>query len=1320
MILPNMSNKPNDDPLPHIHGVGCESIPMFNQHGTAYSQEERENLAKKKGICVRCGIRTHEKGMFTSRGLTNARVYQGFCIQDYSSQVPPSIYQEWEAQFRPQVAAVQAASAGNRKFRNAARAIQFSHDSAHSHPSPSHGPQGAGGSNLAHSTSSLGVANTSSLRAAAVPITRDLLRDQNSQHQEQWPSGGEQILPSPGNQRVTRPAPNASPAARSPPGSDTIVHEDYSGGTSDEIDWQLGTALRDTIDKPTVLKQKLHRLRNIGDHSGTALNQIKEVMDLYSNDPRVMAVSCSALWRVTAEDDGKKEEASELGVIIDVVNALRNSNDSYDTDFVTWALGCLTCLSHGFGNKGIIAEAGGIEAIVASLESHPKSGGVFEWSARALHSLVYCYENEGDEKYKKLANAAIRKNIVYIDEAGGIRALVSSMKNHSSEAIAQMWVMKLLWRLQDREEESATRRVIQKMCDEHVVQALVKVLKGRSTTPAVYEYTASLMFNVLAGSRNQNIPDEAGDCLRKTLRMMTEHPNNESLQEACCRLLSGLASSCRLQIKEDNGLTTVISAMSKFPTNLELQEACGWILWTMSYIPAFFDYAILTKAFDSLKVSLQTHTEAVTLMTCVCGMIANVVLSNNTNFKDIPVKLPVIALSLKSDERRLFDEAGRALANMCMQSANLSRKVVENNGIQALINCLGSSGQPSNGVISALCIISNASDDNKRAMIQAGCLLIANKKIQESWSILVTEKLLELMSSMALGERRSVFQLPNDIFADIIQVMRTQLRSDHHSLEVACSTICNLLCVSTPGTTTLIFDDIVEYMTELISSQLMEVQLKVSACSVLWALTARHTNQTTADMSTMFRSVVGCMKIYNGTDQPYNSELQSSAAGALASITNCIRDNNIRVTSDDLKVIFEVFYMTINDDVPRVEILEKLLEVLLNLSIFDESMVVQEGGLVVVLDSMIAHERVEGIQEKGCSILALLSSTENLQVNISITETDGIDLIVSALASFSSNQRIQVDACKALSHLSVDHESRMLIASQGGLILIVNAMNSNQDNVNLLEAACSAILNLSADSEEQVLVDSNVVEAVVNLMTHHRDASLLQEKALGVLQNVSMRNANAKASISQAGGIRAVAAAIREFIGSPNVLERAFTTMWSLAVLEQNQVDIANSGGIGLVVNGMMANIDSEKVQKQACGCLCVLSSNSRNKTLIREAGGVDAIIYAMWAHYDSEILLIEACKALSSLAVNVQTNEVMLATDGEVNAIISAMRRFPDSAKLQENSCIVLRNFMLSQENADLIGNSASELIGLLQRASARFPDKCRDRANQILANLV
>jgi len=380
---------------------------------------------------------------------------------------------------------------------------------------------------------------------------------------------------------------------------------------------------------------------------------------------------------------------------------------------------------------------------------------------------------------------------------------------------------------------------------------------------------------------------------------------------------------------------------------------------------------------------------------------------------------------------------------------------------------------------------------------------------------------------------------------------------------------------------------------------------------------------------------------------------------------------------------------------------------------------IQCGVIVVVIDTMAEFEQCLEVQQFGCAILAVLASTENLQVNLSIVQTDGIDMIVNALALFSDDKVVQSQACKALSHLSIDEESRMLIASLGGLMLLGNTMRANMDELDLLEGALSAVLSLSADADVELLTESNIVAVVVAVMRHHRANSQIQEFGMGVLQNISMRCFESKQNIAEAGGILAVADCIREFMGSPTVLERAFTTLWSLAVLDSNQALIAEADGINLVVNGMMTAITYEGVQKQGCGCLCTLSSDSRNKGLIQNVGGVDSIVYAMWAHYGAEEIQVEACRALSSLAVDAQTNEVMIASDGEVNAIISAMRRFPMSERLQEHACVALRNFLLSADNVDIIKSNEHEVKTLVQQASSRFPEACQERAHQVLASL-
>jgi hypothetical protein len=72
------------------------SIPLFNHHGTALTQEDRAAIAKTKGVCVKCGLKTHDVGMIRRVPLTYAHFYEGKCIRCNSNTMPALILKEWE------------------------------------------------------------------------------------------------------------------------------------------------------------------------------------------------------------------------------------------------------------------------------------------------------------------------------------------------------------------------------------------------------------------------------------------------------------------------------------------------------------------------------------------------------------------------------------------------------------------------------------------------------------------------------------------------------------------------------------------------------------------------------------------------------------------------------------------------------------------------------------------------------------------------------------------------------------------------------------------------------------------------------------------------------------------------------------------------------------------------------------------------------------------------------------------------------------------------------------------------------------------------
>lgn len=1303
-------------------------IPMFGKNGTALSSEERATIAKRRGLCVRCGTKTHQVKVLGRSGLTNKDVYHGICIRCNPDAVPVHVFTEWQSRQAP-TAAVQPVRDhhGGNRFKaagNAMRYVQRNQPNRRISPPPPAGvnpelspyPQPG----VTRKGSSKGNDMYGRPRVDEEPVlnanghNRRKLRPTRSgsdgdNHRYPNHSNSAQQHPTPPSshpQQHQHQHPHAHYGSSKSP-QNGYENEEYKS-SADLDSWTLIKELKENRDKPDVLRIKLHGFRNLAEDQAGALFEIKDLMDLYRNDARFMMVAIGAVWGIIANSMVKKLEAVSTGCLDIVIDSLRGGSARDYAPAVHWSLGTLVSIAHLEENKGIVAEKGGIEVIVDALNRHTSNPTVFEWGCRALHAIITDEEPGGSHE----------RDMITIEEANGIKAVCAAMKQHIPESGALWWAFKLLFRLQDRNETPAVQRVIRRICDEDMASTCTKILKARSTNLLVFEQACEILCLLI--STNSSSRQTAVESISTVTLVMSDNPSKIELLGSCARLLTSLARNnpqVKRQISDGSSVRVLVQAMKQNSGEVEFIEASTTLLWSLSSDGSSFDFSILDEAKAVLEDAASAYPHAAGLSRAICGFVANVASVVEGDCKNIPVEA-VLKICSSATDPAVCQLATSTVSVICGKFPETSDLVVQSGLCNRLLEGLCDPNvDVQSSSSSALASIVSESVAAKNSVVESGGLATVSAALLITESDKLAESLLYLISAVVTGGQKKVIQLPNEIIQAILQAMR----SFPSLFKVSCSTIRNAMLVTVPGFTSLNVDGLIEMLTSIIDDPTQTDGVVVEACGALWSYLAKQPNQNVSVSSLLFQSVLGLCARHRGDANPasFNSVVLTEAAGALASLMYCIRENPIHLPDNDIDLIVAILDLVIECDVDNVQLMDRMLDVILTLCFLARDVLIQFGVIVVVIDCMVEHEIEEQIQQKGCTILALLASTENLQVNLSIAETDGIDMIVSALAGFADNLTIQTDACRALSHLSIDHESRMLISSQGGLILLVNAMGRHRNDADLLEAACSALLNLSSDAEEQVLASSNVVDTVIETMRQQIMSPKLQEKSLGVLQNVSMRSRDAKRAIADAGGITAVALSIKEFMGSPAVLERAFTTLWSLAVLDDNQVLIANEGGIGLVVNGMMANITYEKVQKQACGCLCTLSSNSRNKTLIRDLGGVDSIVYAMWAHYNSDALLIEACRALSSLAVNVQTNEVMIATDGEIGAIMSAMKRFPQSERLQEHACVALRNFLLSADNAALVRHQADDLERLMNAASTRFPDRCAERARQVLASI-
>lgn len=1067
--------------------------------------------------------------------------------------------------------------------------------------------------------------------------------------------------------------------------------------------------LRAQKDRPEMVKHYLHAIRNLAPDDAQ-MKDIKSVMDMYRGDPRYMTLSVGALWAICSVSDEKKEEAVAVGCLDSILEMLRGTRTRDDPETLQWVLGALSSLARLSSIRSIIMQKQGAEAILETIKRREKDPGIVESGCRALFSLVGGFDAvEGSGSVE----VSCEREILKIENYGGIRVIVEAMKIHSTESVALWWALNLLFSMvHGQSDPDVVIRLVHLMNDDDLASVCVKILTTKISPECAVRCQEMLML-LLSQAPNQLVQHSAVECIEPIVQALMDHPSNMGLLETSTNFLVALARGnlqAKRQISGGTAVHVLLSSMATAPDNLPLQRAVANLLWLLSADHSSFDYSLLRETKHHFETAIAAHPGDKELSEAVCAFVANVASSAQGQPDSIPVTMLInLATSGKPGK-----QGSRALIAVLGYFPEVAEHVIRGGMFDKLIAGLGdSSGDIQASSAASLSSMVSASAAARTKVVAAGGLEAVSAALLAGRSELVVENMLRLAMALVIGEPNFVVKAPNDLVMAILQCLET-FPSKAMS---AYSTLRNILLVTAPGLQAVSTNRLLGSILGTIEAPTTAIEELIEACGALWAFVGKQVPQDPDVLSRMLSTVLRLCDRYRGTSNQYNGPILEEATGILAAIVLCIRGNPIPIPDNEIDLVVATLDGVIEFDIDNVLLISRFLGLVLTLCFVAQDALIKFGIIVVVIDSMVEHERHEGIQEKGCAILASLASTESLQVTLSIAETDGIDVIVSALAAFAENLHIQTDACRAMSRFSIDQESRMLISSQGGIMLLASAMNRFPDESDLLEAACSALLNLSSDAEEQVLEGSNVVRSIVATMRRRGTPPLLQEKCLGVLQNISMRSSNFKRLIADAGGIGAVIFTGQEFIGSPSVLERSFTTMWSLAVLEANQPIIADEGGIALVINGMMACIDNEKVQKQGCGCLCVLSANIANKTIIRDQGGVDAIVYAMWAHYSSAELQIEACRSLATLAVTVQTNEVMIASEGEISAIMSSMRRFPHSERLQEHACVALRNFLLSSDNVEIVRPQWAELIELIDAASSRFPGRCGERATQIHA---
>lgn len=374
------------------------------------------------------------------------------------------------------------------------------------------------------------------------------------------------------------------------------------------------------------------------------------------------------------------------------------------------------------------------------------------------------------------------------------------------------------------------------------------------------------------------------------------------------------------------------------------------------------------------------------------------------------------------------------------------------------------------------------------------------------------------------------------------------------------------------------------------------------------------------------------------------------------------------------------------------------------------------GTLNVVIAAMYNHINSSEVQSGACRAIWNLSATSENQVRL--VEQGALDCILAAMDKYPADAELQEKALAALSNLGAAMENQNVILEKGAIDRIVEAMNRHSEDGPVQSKACSAFTNFASyDSplKREIMRRGGGGAVVISMIMHPEDVDL-QEKALRALRNICANSDENKIEVASVGGIDAVISAMQVHRDEPGVQEAGAWTLSNLAVNPDNKAFIGDSGGIDVVIRAMWVHSDCVGVQEWCCRALWTLSVDAQNRLVIMEVGGISAVVNAMQAHSDAATVQEKGCGVLSNLAATDDDSKMRIVEEEALDAIIMAMVLHADNRAVQDRACSVLKRLAIGPNLKYMQFANVGELV---RQAGKRFPDKCQDKANAILAVL-
>ncbi|KAL5705846.1 hypothetical protein ACHQM5_024086 [Ranunculus cassubicifolius] len=350
-------------------------------------------------------------------------------------------------------------------------------------------------------------------------------------------------------------------------------------------------------------------------------------------------------------------------------------------------------------------------------------------------------------------------------------------------------------------------------------------------------------------------------------------------------------------------------------------------------------------------------------------------------------------------------------------------------------------------------------------------------------------------------------------------------------------------------------------------------------------------------------------------------------------------------------------------------------------------------------------------------------------VNI-VIKNGGLDLVIkfcSKIGRKSDDQRALVPALKALRFLLNDVQSTEEFRKAGGPNIVMSILNTCSQSITVLDTGFSVVAAAATGNE---LVKESFMDLKIDQLLFHtlsgksRDSLQHPYDAIRALLTADDNRVLASQVFGYArrfakiGIVESLVDALGEGIKSPSLVS-ASVALKAVAVNDEICMSIAECGGIDSVLQCIDDSGEQSNtvVAKACCSLLSKLAGSDANKSSIVQKGGMDRLIKLSCRLADDPFVLQEIMLIICTLCLRSPGNAARAVEAGAGDFAIQAMERFPDAYQMQKQSCLMIRNLVVrNQENRTiLLGNGIEKII----RKAKENHKSCREAATDALRDL-